>query len=307
MKMISTLTLLSALFFSIPALSQEQAEFQETRLADGLYVIQGVGGFTGGNIALSIGEDGVIMIDDSMPPFYDKLNAKISELAGKPVDLLINTHVHGDHIGNNAAFADTGTHIIAHKNLRQHLLERGIQGPDGMIEAPKGALPVITFSEEMALHLNGQTATLSHLHHAHTNGDTLIHFSDLNIIHTGDALFNGMFPFIDLNSGGSVEGYIKAQQHIYGLADDDTQIIPGHGPLANKADLKASIEMLIDSRDKVQALLNKGMNEEEIVKANPLEPYHDKWNWGFITTERMTRTLVQGLSKQAATELTHSH
>lgn len=307
MKALSILSLALPLLFSGYATAQQDVQLQETKLAEGLYMIQGVGGFSGGNIALSIGEDGVIMIDDSMPPFYEKLTAKIEAIAGKPVDFLINTHVHGDHTGNNANFGDSGAHIIAHKNLRQHLLEKGVQGPDGMIEAPKAALPVITFSEEMALHLNGQDAMLSHLHHAHTNGDTLIHFTSLNIIHTGDAMFNGMFPFIDLNSGGSVDGYIKAQERIYALANTDTQIIPGHGALATKADLKASIDMLKDSRKIIQKLIDKGLSEDDIVKANPLKKYHDKWNWGFITTERMTRQMAQGLSGAGAADHEHSH
>lgn len=292
-------TLLSCVALSSGAHSDTEISFESTQLDQGLYMIQGVGGFAGGNIALSTGPDGVVMIDDSMPPLLDKLKAKIKDVAGSDVNFLINTHVHGDHTGNNASFGAEGTHIIAHENLRHHMLQKGVRGPDGMMEAPKAALPVITFSHEMAFHLNEQPAHLFHVGRAHTDGDTVIHFTKANVIHTGDAFFNGMFPFIDLNSGGSVNGYIAAQKRIYGMCDAKTKIIPGHGPLASREDLKKSIDMLDDARTIVKGLIKQGLTEDQVVAKNPLKKYHENWNWGFITTEKMTRTLYKNLAEKA--------
>jgi len=275
-----------------------QPTFSAEEVAPGLYMLMGVGGFTGGNIGLSVGDDGVAMIDDSMPPMLDNMQAAIKKVTDKPVDFLINTHVHGDHTGNNESMAKSGARIVAHENLRRHLLSKGIRGQNGNEPAPKAALPVITFSHAMAFHLNGFDARLFHVAHAHTDGDAVIHFKNANVIHTGDTFFNGMFPYIDLSSGGSVDGYIKAQQKILALADEKTKIIPGHGPLANKIDLSAAVDMLVESRALVAKLVKMGKSEEEIVKAGPLEKFDKKWSWRFITTEKMTRQLVKGLTSE---------
>jgi glyoxylase-like metal-dependent hydrolase (beta-lactamase superfamily II) len=264
-------------------------------LAPGLHMLHGKGGFTGGNIGLSIGPDGIVMIDDSMPPFLDQLQEVIAGLTDQPIDYLINTHVHGDHIGNNAAFATDGVHIVAHDQLRQRMLDQNASGAENHATA---ALPVLTFSEEISFHLNGQTARVLHLPVAHTDGDAVIHFATGNVIHTGDIFFHGLFPFIDLDSGGTVAGYITAQEHILSLCDDETQIIPGHGPLATKADLARDLSVLKDCRNRVAELLAAGHSAEEIVTATPLADYHDDYNWGFITTERMTRTLIRDLGSR---------
>ncbi|MDZ7642996.1 MAG: MBL fold metallo-hydrolase [Woeseiaceae bacterium] len=145
--------------------------------------------------------------------------------------------------------------------------------------------------------MNGHRANVFHVEHAHTDGDAVIHFPDANVIHTGDAMFNGMFPFIDLGSGGSVDGFIAAQSRIIDMADDDTRIIPGHGPLASRADLVRARDMLVDARARVAALVDEGLSEDEVLERNPLAGYHDDWNWDFITTERMTETLYRALAE----------
>jgi cyclase len=300
MNLLKTLTLLSSLLVAGSALCAEEAaevSFSSTEVSPGLYMLSGVGGFAGGNIALSIGEDGVVMIDDSMPPLLDTMQTAIKSITDKPVDFLINTHVHGDHIGNNATLGNDGAYIVAHENLRNHLLSKGIQGENGMEPAPRSALPVITFAHSMSFHLNGEDAELVHVAHAHTDGDAVIHFRKANVIHAGDTLFNGMFPFIDLDSGGSVEGYIEAQKTVLSMSDDQTKIIPGHGPLASKQDLKKANDMLIDAVQLVRQAMEKAGSEDEVVQLNPLAKYHDKWNWEFITTERMTRQLYKGLQQ----------
>lgn len=277
---------------STPALAND-ITFKSTKLSDGLYVLQGVGGFAGGNIMLSVGSDGVVMIDDSMPPLLPNLNKAIAEVTDKPINFLINTHMHADHTGNNVSFGETGAHIIGHTNLRDRLQVSTVDGQEGSAPLPMAALPVITFSDEITFHLNGDDARVFHLASAHTDGDVAIYFKKANILHTGDALFNGLFPFIDTAHGGSVEGYIAAQKLLYELADDKTVIVPGHGPIATRTDLKVAADMLVDAVKRVEKLHKKGLSEDEVVAKNPLAKYHEKWNWGFITTEKITRTIYQ--------------
>lgn len=272
---------------------QDKISFQSTQLAPGIVMLEGQGGFTGGNLLLWSGEDGTVLIDDSMPHLFKKMLGAIRKHTKDDIEFVINTHAHGDHIGNNAGLGKDGATIIAHENIRRRLLAEGVTGPDGQVPASKYDLPSVTFSDEVTLYLNGQTAHVMHVHEAHTDGDAIIHFPDLDLIHTGDAMFNGLFPYIDLESGGSVDGYIAAQERILGLAGKDTKIVPGHGPLATKADLEAARDMLVDARDRVRQLRRAGKSEDEIVALNPLADYHDKWNWGFITTEKMTRTLAK--------------
>jgi glyoxylase-like metal-dependent hydrolase (beta-lactamase superfamily II) len=310
MKSLLKISLLSALIiapFNVSSKEKPALSFASTEVAPGLHMLMGVGGFTGGNIGLSLGEDGVIMIDDSMPPMLDMMKAAIAKVTDKPVNFLINTHVHGDHTGNNEAMGNSGTHIVAHENLRRHLINKGVRSEGKMIPAPKAALPVITFSDEMNFHLNGNNAHIFHVANAHTDGDAVIHFKDLNVMHTGDTFFNGMFPYIDLTSGGSVDGYIAAQQKILSKANAQTKIIPGHGALADKSSLQSSVDMLVDSKKLISHLLAKGKTEAQIIKINPLAKYHDTWNWGFITTEKMTRQMVKGLSSSSLVSAVKSH
>lgn len=296
LKRLSVLSLMIVSAFSTTVAEESKLSFSTTEVAPGLHMLMGVGGFTGGNIGLSVGEDGIVMIDDSMPPMLAIMESAIATITDKPVDFLINTHVHGDHTGNNETLGKAGTHIVAHENLRTHLINKGVRGKDGMVPAPKAALPVITFSDSMNFYLNGENAHIFHVANAHTDGDAVIHFKTSNVIHTGDTLFNGMFPYIDLSSGGSIEGYIQAQKAIDSITNEQTKIIPGHGPLADKKALQASIAMLEDASSIITKLLNEGKNAEDIVQLNPLQKYHDQWNWGFITTEKMTRQMIQGLS-----------
>ncbi len=298
-KLIITMTASALFAVSLLTTAAEKNEdkrtFSTTEVAPGIYAIMGVGGFTGGNIGLSVGADGVVMIDDSMPPLLDRMKTAIKTITDKPVDFLINTHVHGDHTGNNKAIGEDGTRIVAHENLRLNMLTKGLQTKDGKKPMPKSALPVITFSHAMSFHLNGEDARIFHVEKAHTDGDAVIHYQNANVIHTGDIFFNGMFPYIDINNGGSVDGYIKAQQKILEIANDNTKIIPGHGPLSDSKQLKQSLDMLIDVRQLIADQIAKGKTEDQVVKANPIKKYHEKWNWGFITTEKMIRQVYKSL------------
>ena len=278
------------LAFVLPASAQDLATtVKATEAAPGIYMLEGVDGFSS-NIGLMVGDEHVLLIDNGMAPITASLVAKVKELSGRSVDYIVNTHSHGDHVGSNAALAENGAVIFAHDNLRDALLENidYAGGPTG--------LPVVTFSDKVSFHANGHRAFVFHVPAAHTDGDSVIYFPDQNVIDASDLFFNSMFPYIDIDGGGSVAGFQEGQQRILDLADDDTVIIPGHGSIANKADLQSALYMLIDAEARVKKLVDEGMSEDEILATNPLEDYHAQWNWGFITTERMTKTLYRSLT-----------
>jgi glyoxylase-like metal-dependent hydrolase (beta-lactamase superfamily II) len=296
-KLLVTILSLSIYLALVPVSAQQSTiSYKSTELAPGLHMIEGQGGFAGGNVGLLTGTDGVVLIDDGLPPLAELLLATIRKLTDKPVDFVINTHVHGDHIGANGPLGKAGATIVAHDKLRERLVAEGMPGPQGMAPAPKDALPVLTFSDAVTFHLNGNEAFVFHLERAHTDGDAAILFREANVLHAGDVMFNKLFPFIDLDSGGSVEGYIAAQKKMLSMTDSRTRIIPGHGPLANAADLMASIEMLETSLASVRALVEAGKSEDEILAAEPLAAF-EAWSWQFIDTERMTRTLIRSLRR----------
>ena len=286
-------TALGLVILGLAAGAQPQDIATEVRIneaAPGIYLLDGVSGFSS-NMALMVGAERVLLIDDGMAPITADLMATIEELAGRRADFVVNTHVHGDHIGSNSALAEDGTIIFAHENIRKRLVE------DPASAGGEAGLPVVTFDDSVTFHVNGQAAHVFHVATAHTDGDAVIHLRDANVIVAGDLHFNYMFPFIDLDSGGTVAGFIAGQQRIIDMADDETVIIPGHGALASKNDLQASIDMLRDAQARVQNLAEQGLSEEEVLAENPLANYHDTWNWGFITTERMTSTLYRSATE----------
>lgn len=283
------LALCTLSFTVITSAQEDNISFKSTELAPGLFMLEGQGGFAGGNLALITGDDGVVLIDDGLAPLVAVTLAAIESLTGNPVDFVINTHAHGDHTGANQALHDHGTTVVGHENLRAQMIKDG---------ANSAALPEITFSDAVTFHLNGYTANVFHVANAHTDGDSVIHFPEANIIHTGDVMFNRLFPYIDMPGGGSVEGFIAAQKKIIALADDDTKIIPGHGELASKADLQTALDMLEDAQTRVKALFDAGKSLQEVLAENPLADYHDIWNWDFITTEGMTETLYRSLTAE---------
>jgi glyoxylase-like metal-dependent hydrolase (beta-lactamase superfamily II) len=289
MKKLALLLMLAAPLAS--AQDWMATSFEHTEVSPGIYMLTGADGkMSGGGIGLLTGDEYVVLIDDSFTPLGPALLEKIEELAGRPADFIINTHAHGDHTGSNQFHAEHGAIIVAHDNLRSRM-ENDPQQNTG-----PGALPIITFSDEMTFHVNGQEAYVFHVETAHTDGDAAILFREANVIASGDLLFRGLFPFIDLDSGGNVSGYKAAMQKLIDMADDETKFISGHGPVATRAGVQQDLAMLVDAEARVKALLDKGMSEEDIVAANPLAVYHDDYNWGFITTERMTRTLIRSLT-----------
>jgi cyclase len=283
MKRLAVLILLAPL-----ALAQETpAPIEHTEVADGIYMLHSIG-----NVGLLVGDEYVVMIDDSLRQRGEQVVAKAEAIAGRPVDFVINTHVHGDHVGANETLADSGAIIIAHDNIRKRMLD------DPELNTGPGALPVITFSDEVTFHVNGQEAWVFHLPAAHTDGDAAILFREANVIAPGDIVFRGIFPYIDLDNGGSVAGYKAAMQKLIDMADEDTKFISGHGPMGTRAGLEEDLTMLSNAEALVKALIDAGMDEEQIVSANPLSLYHDQYNWSFITTELMTRTLIRSLTQK---------
>jgi cyclase len=279
------------------ALAQEQEVYVETSdLGDGVHMLS-TG--RGGNVGLSVGEDGVFLIDTQfapIAPFLDRAQRAVSD--DRPVDMVLNTHLHGDHVLGNAYFAEAGAIILAHESVRPALEDPVTAQLTGSTPDPlSGAfLPSINLVGGETLTLNGQTIRLHHEPDAHTGGDIWVHFLEADVIHTGDLLFSGWYPYIDLDNGGTVEGFIEGMQAIANAAGPDTQVIPGHGPLSTKADLEASIAMLTEARVRVAALVEDGHDYQAILGAEPLADFHDDWNWGFISTERMIWTLYRDIT-----------
>jgi len=286
-----TLTTSVALILSSTAFAQDGGPtWKSTELEPGLYMLEeGEGGFPGGNLGLLTGDDGIVLIDNGLSAVSAMTVATIEQMTDGPVNFVINTHAHGDHAGANADFVRLGATVVAHDNLRRALLA------DEQFD--QSGIPQLTFNDSVTFHLNGHSAYLFHIPSAHTDGDGAIKFPEINVIHAGDVFFNKVFPFIDLDGGGSVDGFIAGQQKILSMADDDTRIIPGHGPLANKADLQTAVDMLIDAKSLVETLVDAGKSNEEILAENPLSVY-DSWSWAFITTEVMTNTIYRSLTAE---------
>lgn len=247
--------------------------------------------FVGGGVGLLVGDEYVVLIDDVLEPTAPALLAKVEEIAGRPVDFVINTHAHGDHVGGNVYLAANGAIIVSHDKLRERM------AGDPQLNTGPGALPIITFSDQMTFHVNGEEAFVFHVKNAHTDGDAVIHFRNANVIAAGDISFRSQFPFIDLDSGGTVSGYQAAMRQLIDMADEDTKFLTGHGPVGTRAGLQEDLAMLTDAEARVKALVDKGLSAEEILAANPLADYHDEYSWFFITTEVMTKTLIRSLTE----------
>lgn len=252
-----------------------------------------------GNVGVSAGEDGVFMIDTQMAnlaPAIDRAQRAVS--GDRAVDLVLNTHLHGDHVLGNAYFAEQGATVMAHESVRPALMNPVTAQLTGATPEPlSGAfLPTVSVAQGDAATMNGETARFHHAPLAHTGGDLFVVFEGADVIHAGDLLFSGLFPYIDLDNGGTVEGMIAGLRQVAEAAGPDTQIIPGHGPLSTVADVEASADMLEETRAVIAALVDEGLSYEEILSRDPLTDWHEDWNWGFITTERMIWTLYRDIT-----------
>lgn len=246
--------------------------------------------FVGGGVGLLVGDEYVVMIDDVLESTAPALIAKAEQIAGRPIDFVINTHAHGDHVGGNVYVTEKGALVISHDQLRSRM------AGDPKLNNGPGALPVITFSDRMTFHVNGEEAIAIHVPNAHTDGDAIIHFRNANVIAAGDLSFRGLFPFIDLDSGGTVDGFMEGMQLLIDMGDENTKYLTGHGPVATRAELETDLAMLRDAQARIKALADAGKSEEEILAENPLADYGQTYSWFFITTERMTKTFMRSLN-----------
>jgi len=284
-------TLLLTFTFSC-AQNNQEVTIKVNKLTDHVYMLVG----QGGNIGVSVGDDGVFVIDDQFAPLSSKIIAAIRTLSDKPIKFLANTHWHGDHTGGNVNFQKEGAIIMAHKNVRKRLKET--KKRDGSMN-PKEALPVITFDDTMSLHMNGEEVAVFHTDNAHTDGDAVLYFTESNVLHTGDTYFKGWYPYIDLGSGGSVNGYINTVKKSLMLIDDETKIIPGHGPVSNKKEYAAFLGMMQGLKKIIVSEIEKGRTEDEVANdASLTKTYDDQgYSWRFITSEKIRRTFYKSLKK----------
>ncbi len=282
---------------AVPAWAQQDfsaVEIETIQVSGNVYMLVGAGG----NIGLSVGEDGAFVIDDQYAPLSDKIMAAIAELTDADVKFLVNTHYHGDHTGGNEAFGAAGALIIAHDNVRARMSTDQFRAifDQTLPASPAGALPIVTFSDEMTFNWNGDAIRAIHVAPAHTDGDSILHFAGANVIHMGDTFFNGFYPFIDVGSGGDINGIIGAGYRALSIANDDTAIIPGHGPVSDAAGLAAWLDMLKITRVSMQSLIDRGMSEDEALAARPTAEFDEQYGGGFMNRENYNRLLYQSLS-----------
>ena len=270
-------------------------EIQTSEVAPGIYMMVGAGG----NLGVSVGEDGAFLIDDQFAPLSDKIMAAIGELTDAPVEFLVNTHWHGDHTGGNEAFGNAGAVIVAHDNVRVRMsTEQFREIFDQRYPAsPDAALPIVTFNDELTLHWNGHTIRAFHSGPAHTDGDAVIHFEEADVFHMGDNFFHGFFPFVDVSSNGDINGVISTGYRVLAMSNAGTRIIPGHGPLATPDDLRDWLRVLRSTRESIQDLIDQGLSEDEVVAANPTAEYNESHGGGFMSPENYTRLVYQSLTR----------
>ena len=288
----------AATLFAAAAYAQDdlsKVEIQTEKLSDHVYMMIGAGG----NLGVSVGDDGVFLIDSQFAALTPKIQAAIAKLSAKPVRFMLNTHWHFDHTGGNENLGKAGAVIVAQENVRKRLSSEGFIAFLGMKTQPSPAiaLPIVTFTRDASFHLNGEDIRASHAPNAHTDGDTVVQFTKSNVIHMGDTFFNGLYPFIDTSSGGSVAGVLAAADRGLKTAGDNTKIIPGHGPLATKADLKAYRDMLAAVSGRVAAQVKQGKKLEEVVASKPTAQYDAKWGKGFLAPDKFVEMLYGNLKK----------
>ena len=293
------LILCASLLIATFALAQDRdfskVKIKVTKVSGNVYMLEG----EGGNIGASVGEDGIVVVDDQYAPLAEKIQAALKDVTDKPVRFIINTHFHGDHTGGNAYFQKQAP-VIAHDNVRKRLEEGGTGGNLGSISmerkpAAKEALPIITFDHDVTVHLNGEDIRALHFPSGHTDGDSIIFFPKSNVVHMGDDFVRYGFPFIDLGSGGSVEGMIAAMQEVIPKLPADVKVIPGHGNVSNLDDLREYVKMLVETRAAVEKGVKQGKTLDQLKQEKVLDPWK-KWNGDFVTTDLFIETLYNDLT-----------
>ena len=290
------------LFSVLTAFSQtdtgEEMHVKAIKVSNKIYMLQA----KGGNIVLSFGNDGIFMVDSQYAEGIAQIQKEIRKINGKKADstlvqFLVNTHLHEDHVGGNIGMAKDGTVIFSHENTRKRL-EEVLRNDKRKI--PESVLPIITFSEKMSFHYNNEDIHIFHVPHAHTDGDALVYFSKSNVLHTGDLFFNGKYPFIDTENGGSLMGVVAGLEKAKAAINENTKIIPGHGDIGNSKDLQTAIDMLINTYKKVVTLYISEKTEDEVAQMKDLTREYDEQNYGdgFISTEAFLRMVYKEVGKE---------
>lgn len=279
------------------ARAEEPPQKLETqKLSDGLYLITG----PGGNIALSVGTTGVLLVDDQIAPMTPQLKKAVAAVTPKPVRFVFNTHWHGDHTGGNAVLGADGAVIVAHENVRKRLsTEQFVAMMNKKVPpSPEPALPVITFTDSIAFHVNGDDLAITHVDPAHTDGDSIVYFKKANVLHMGDTFFSNGYPFIDLGSGGSVDGYVKAADRALAIAQPSTKIIPGHGPVVDREKLRTYRDMIATIRGRIKKLVASGKTLEQVQAAKPTAEFDAAWGGAFIKPSVLVETVYKEMAKK---------
>lgn len=287
-----TLFLLSTICIQAQQRDWSQVQMKATKVSGNVYMLEGAGG----NIGVSVGADGILIVDDQFAPLADKIRASLKELGQGKLRFILNTHWHGDHTGGNVAFGPEAP-IIAHDNVRKRMaVEQKSEFFKSTTPAsPKEALPVITFNQTLTVHFNGEEIRAIHFPHGHTDGDSVVFFTSSNVVHLGDNFFAGMFPFVDLESGGSVEGLAKNIGEIIAKIPEGAKLIPGHGPLSTADDLKSYHRMLLETTDIVRQKIASGKTMDQI-KTEGLPEQWKPWGTGFIKTEMWLEIVYRSLT-----------
>ncbi len=283
----------AAVAFPAPASPQgvDDVRITTEKVTGGVYMLTGAGG----NIGVSSGPNGVFLVDDQYAPLTAKIRAAVAAIDTRPVRFVLNTHWHGDHTGGNENLGSAGALIVADENVRKRMSTEQLFLDTPVPASPDAALPVVTFSDTMSFYLNGDTIRALHVRRAHTDGDAIIVFRRANVVHMGDVYWNGMYPLIDHATGGSAEGMLAALDRILATTDARTRIIPGHGPLSNRAELRRYRDMLASSTAKVKALVAKGRTLPEVVAAKPTAALDAQWGKGFWKPEEFVTMLYRSL------------
>jgi len=302
-----------ALFHGAAAVAAQDQDFSKvqikaTKVSGNIYMLEGAGG----NIAASIGEDGIVIVDDQYAPLAEKIQAALKNLGitDKPVRFVINTHYHGDHTGGNEPFSNAGSTVIAQDNVRKRLESGGTAGNGGSVKmdvkpASKATLPIITFEHDVTVHLNGEDIRALHFPAGHTDGDSIIFFPKNNVVHMGDDFVRYGFPFIDVASGGSVQGMIAAMEKASAQLPADVKVIPGHGALSNLDDVRAFVKMLKETSAVVQQALDEHKTLDQMKKDKILAPW-EKFSGSFINTDAFIETLYNSLTGHKGEFMKHN-